>query len=259
MNFQYTLSHEINLYQIANSGQCFRWKELSSGGYQVPIYDFMSVVSSKSSNGFIVESQCPVPLVREYFDLDTDYGTIIQEVANYDNYLLVAALKFQGLRILRQSLWETIISFIISQNNNITRISRIINQLCEDNGGIFPNQTVMSYMDLNKYNLGYRQKYIENLLKSDINIDYLKSSSYQDALKYLQQYPGIGPKVANCICLFGLHHLEACPIDIWMKRIIDKRYDGKYPKWMDSKYAGIYQQYCFCHERYLSSNSTVLS
>lgn len=257
MKFQYTLGHEINLYQVANSGQCFRWKELSSGGYQIPIYDFMSVVSSKGSNVFIVESQCSVSLVRRYFDLDTDYGEIVREAMKYDSYLSIAAIKFQGLRILHQSLWEIIVSFIISQNNNITRISKIINQLCEDNGGIFPNQTVLSYMDLSKYNLGYRQKYIENLLKSNIDIDYLKGFNYSDALKYLQQYFGIGPKVANCICLFGLHHLEACPIDTWMKRIIDIRYDGKYPKWMDSKYAGVYQQYCFCYERYLSSNSTM--
>ena len=73
--------------------------------------------------------------------------------------------------------------------------------------------------------------------------------SYDAAMKYLMSFKGIGKKVANCICLFGLHKLDACPIDVWVKKIIDEEYSGVMPAWMTHKYAGIYQQYAFYYKR----------
>lgn len=115
---------------------------------------------------------------------------------------------------------------------------------------IFQVQQICYRVNLSKCGLGYRQKYIEDLIHHHYVISE-EGTSYKQAMQFYQNFKGIGPKVANCICLYGLHYLKACPIDVWMKKIIDKRYGGKNPGWMNSKYAGVYQQYCFCYERYL--------
>lgn len=243
----------FNIHQIANSGQCFRWKWVDNETnqyYEVPIYGFDANVMNEA-NEVLVSTEAPEYLVRRYFDVDTDYSQIISQIPEYDEFLKKAADTFSGLRILIQPLFETIASFIISQNNNIPKIKKSIEALCEQTGGCFPGSADRYRVDLSKCGLGYRQKYIEDLL----HLQYFvpdEGSSYKQAMQFYQNFKGIGPKVANCICLYGLHCLEACPIDVWMKRIIDKRYGGKPPEWMNSKYAGVYQQYCFCYERYLS-------
>ena len=243
----------FNVHQIANSGQCFRWKWVDTGTnqyYEVPIYEFDAKVMNEW-NEVLVDTQAPEHLVRRYFDLDTDYSQIISGIPENDEFLKKAADTFSGLRILIQPLFETIVSFIVSQNNNIPKIKKSIEALCEQNGKGFPGPADMYRLDLSKCGLGYRQKYIEDLLR----INYFApapDSNYRQAMKFYEEFKGIGPKVANCICLYGLHYLEACPIDVWMKKIIDRRYDGKNPQWMNSRWAGVYQQYCFCYERYLS-------
>lgn len=246
----------FNLHQIANSGQCFRWKWIDNGTnqyYKVPIYDFDAKVMNEW-NEVLVDTQAPEYVVRRYFDMDTDYSQIISEIPEDDEFLKKAAYTFSGLRILIQPLFETIVSFIISQNNNIPKIKKSIEAVCEQNGGVFPGSAHMCKVNLNRCGLGYRQVYIEDLIPLRCFIPE-EGSSYNQAMQFYQNFKGIGPKVANCICLYGLHYLEACPIDVWMKRTIDKRYYGKNPEWMNSKYAGVYQQYCFCYERYLSGRS----
>ena len=243
----------FNLSQIANSGQCFRWEWVDTGYnhyYEVPIYEYPSKVFTEA-NEILVDTEAPKVLVDNYFDIDTDYIQIIDEVPANDAFLKQAAEKFSGLRILRQPLWETIVSFIISQNNNIPRIKKSIKAICDQNNGNFPLflDMVEGKVDLSKCNLGYRQEYIENIVDSPWILPF--GSDYQDAMKFYQKFKGVGPKVANCICLYSLHYLEACPIDTWIKKIIDKRYGGQTPDWVYSEYAGVYQQYCFCYERYL--------
>lgn len=251
-------STNFNIHQIANSGQCFRW-------YQEPIDEILGrwkfyiadrpAVAWHERNDYqdviIVDTDAQELDVLYYFDIDTDYGDIINQIPEQDTYLQSAAKLFSGVRILRQNIWEVFISFIISQNNNIPRIKKSIDMMRADNDGQFPQPDDLRSMNLDKYGLGYRKAYIEDWLRG--NKSYTSNSliDYRDAFEYYQSFKGIGPKVANCICLFGLHYLEACPIDTWMKKIIDKRYGGKFPDWIDSKYAGVYQQYCFCYERYL--------
>ena len=243
----------FNIHQIANSGQCFRWKwveDWANPHYEVPIYDFSSRVYDMGES-IMVDTEAPEHLVRRYFDLDTDYSQIILEIPEDDGFLKKAADTFSGLRILMQPLFETIVSFIISQNNNIPKIKKSIEILCEQNNGNFPGPTDMWRMHLSKCGLGYRQKYIEGLFPC-LYSSFSEGDTYEEAMEFYQKFNGVGPKVANCICLYGRHYLAACPVDTWMKKIIDKRYDGKLPKWMNSTYAGVYQQYCFCYERYLS-------
>lgn len=168
----------------------------------------------------MVDTQAPEYLVRRYFDMDTDYSQIISEIPEDDEFLKEAAQMFSGLRILIQPQFETIISFIISQNNNIPKIKKSIEALCDQIGGSFPGPADMYRVDLSKCGLGYRQKYIEDLIHRHYFVPE-EGTSYKRAIQFYQNFKGIGPKVANCVCLYGLHYLEACPIDVWMKKIID--------------------------------------
>lgn len=253
MNYYFIPVNNLNLNQIANSGQCFRWNKVDDNFYVIPYYNtWMSVY--QNGNELVVETDASKAIVEYYFDLNTDYGKIIKEIPDDDTFLKEAAAKFSGVRILRQSIWEVVVSFIISQNNNIPKIQKSIEKLCRPTDGVFPQQFQISDINLSECGLGYRQQYIENLVGKNYVPE--PGSSYEEALQFYQSFKGIGPKVANCICLYGLHYLEACPIDTWMKRII--RYNGTIPVWMYSKYAGVYQQYCFCYERHLKEANKLI-
>lgn len=130
----------FNIHQIANSGQCFRWKwveDWSNSHYEVPIYDFSYRVYDMGES-IMIDTEAPEDVVRRYFDLEADYSQIISEIPEDDEFLNKASNTFSGLRILIQPLFETIVSFIISQNNNIPKIKKSIEALRDQNGGDFP-------------------------------------------------------------------------------------------------------------------------
>ncbi len=273
----------FNLEQIADSGQCFRWKKISDN-------DLISNYIGDSSNGsntykILAYGRCLLATQKEgkiyfdcdeeefnsiwhkYFDLDTDYAAVIENIDENDEFLKMAALYAGGIRILRQELWEMVISYIISQNNNIPRIKNSIEKLCmefgeavnEDEYG-FPTAAGLKSLDIKNFagmGLGYRDRYIVDFLKNEFDnvAAELSNKDYASSMKYLMGFNGIGKKVANCICLYGLHKVEACPIDTWMKRIIDDEYSGIMPAWMSDKYAGIYQQYAFYYKRLINGKA----
>ena len=165
-----------------------------------------------------------------------------------DDFLKAAYEFGSGIRILRQDLWEVIISFIISQNNNIPRIKKSIEKLCNEVGGRFPSCYEILDMNLSDKGLGYRDKYLEDAASWWMwEGEYAESRLRQtkEPKRHLLEVKGIGNKVADCICLFGLHHLDAFPVDTHIKKIIDREYDGELPDWAKSKYAGLFQQYMF--------------
>ena len=212
---------------------------------------------------------------KHYFDLELDYGKIIAAIDKNDTFLKEAAEYGSGIRILNQELWEMIISYIISQNNNIPRIKKGIEAVCDRYKAVickdeqdnlekteneiygFPHLTDIEKnggrQSLSELGLGYRDEYIwlmcEYEHENKVFFDNLRKCDYEQSMKMLMEHKGIGRKVANCISLFGLHHLDACPIDVWMKKIIDEEYGGIQPKWMSDRYAGIYQQYAFFYKR----------
>lgn len=187
----------------------------------------------------------------DYFDLNSDYDKIKHKIlAGNDLYLKKAVEYGYGLRILNQNLWEVIISFIISQRNNIPRIKKTIEQLCLPYGNSFPDIRELktySERDFKNIGAGYRAKYLMNACNIDLN--YLKTLDYQKAIEYLKQFNGIGDKVANCIALFGLHKMEAFPRDVWINRIINTKYHGIFDVTPYKEHAGIIQQYMFFYER----------
>lgn len=272
----------LSLDQIASSGQCFRWKKVDDEGNKYIIFAKEKCIEVSQRKNMVC-FRCPEEdfwnIWWEYFDLEYDYSKVVYSIDRYDHYLRMATKKYSGIRILKQDLWEVMISFIISQQNNIPKIKRNINSLCELCGTkknnsvdgsqvhwyMFPSAEQIKKKGLDKLKeigLGYRAEYIFSLAckvaNEEININDLLGLNYDEAMKYLQKIEGIGPKVANCICLFSLHHLEAFPIDIHVMKILKREYNVKNESQIDdflnwefsnySSYRGLMQQYMFCNE-----------
>lgn len=245
----------MNLNQIANSGQCFRWQQINDNTYKIPAFG-KELTISQDRDLFTLscdESEWN-SLWKNYFDVDTDTDyDEVEEIIKYldDDYLKTAYEFGSGIRILRQDLWEVIISFIISQNNNIPRIKKSVERLCDETGGKFPRYKEILDMDLSNKGLGYRSKYLENAVCWWIWEDGRAESKLRNAKepkKYLLEVKGIGNKVADCVCLFALHDLNSFPIDTHIQKIIDGEYNGEMPTWVNSKYAGLFQQYLFYYK-----------
>lgn len=259
-NYVKISSRDFNIEQIANSGQCFRIYEVSPGNWKIIAFEKALTISYDGATEYILE--CSVDeyqkIWRDYFDLQRDYGVIKENIrATGDPYLIAAVNYGYGIRILHQDLWETIVTFIISQRNNIPRIRKIISKLCD--GEKFPSPKLLatySETDFLAIGLGYRAKYLVDISRAAVSgklsFDNLKKMNYIEVIDSLKKFNGIGNKVANCIALYGLHKLEAFPIDIWMKRIINKRYFGNFDPYRFAEYAGIVQQYMFFYERHLA-------
>ena len=244
----------MNLNQIANSGQCFRWQQINDNTYKIPAFGRELTISQDRD---VFTPSCDDnewnAIWKNYFDVDTDtdYDEVENIIMESNDDFLKAAYGFgSGIRILRQDLWEVIVSFIISQNNNIPRIKKSIEKLCDGVGGKFPTSEELIQMDLSNKGLGYRDKYIKDVCywwNSSIRIK-LRLFLADNPQKYLLNIKGIGKKVSSCICLFGLHKLDSFPIDVHIKNIIDRKYNGEMPEWVNSKYAGLFQQCLFYYE-----------
>jgi Cof subfamily protein (haloacid dehalogenase superfamily) len=197
---------------------------------------------------------------------------VIEKIDEKDDFLTGAAQMGRGIRILRQNLWEMIISFIISQRNNIPRIMKSIDALCEKLGEqivfdyegehlvgyTFPSPEVIVGADLSEFKFGYREKYIrqtaEDILEGKFDLEEVKDAvdegkTPEQVKEMLKQLKGVGEKVASCIQLFGLHQLELFPIDTWIAKVEKMYYNGHFPveKYKDT--AGIMQQYLFFRVR----------
>ena len=205
---------------------------------------------------------------RQYLDLDLDYRKVRKRVKKRkDPFLADACEKEKGIRILRQDPWEMLVSFIISQNKNIPAIKKSIEMLSEmagekkaDRRGetyyAFPTPeriAGLSGQELSDCRFGYRCKYVSAaasaVLSGSLELGRLTAAGDEEALAALKGIYGVGTKVANCVLLFGLHHLNAFPVDVWIKKILEEQYPGGYPYEEYSPWNGIYQQYMFAYYR----------
>ena len=204
-------------------------------------------------------------LWRTYFDLDRDYSEIRHQFC-IDDFMKQATAFGKGIRLLRQDKWEALCSFIISQNNNIPRIKSIIETLCREFGEVlnfenhqlytFPSAITLASLKvehLAPLRCGYRSEYIIRSAKmvadGAIDLDALAKSTPDAARSELKKLHGVGDKVADCVLLFGLHMLDAFPLDVWMKKAVDKHYGSDFDPSIFSPYAGIAQQYIFHYMR----------
>ena len=269
----------FNIKQIADSGQCFRMNRIEEQNIQerYSLVAYGRYLELTQLDAEIVELSCSEDeyqqVWREYFDLDYDYGRIVKELAEGEDIFLKAAAAYgEGIRILKQEPFEAAISFIISQNKNIPAIKSCIEALCErygekrisrECGGkayvTFPTPDVLASADredLRVLKTGYRDEYIiraaQAVVNDDIDFSKLMQCDFEEAVKCLKRMHGIGDKVANCIALYGLHHIEGFPVDVWIKRVLKEIYQNQFDKEKYSGYAGIIQQYMFYYMRYIT-------
>ena len=258
---------DFDLDQIARSGQCFRFRPLGERHYALVAGGRYLEVSQQ---GQTVRFDCPEDefeaVWRPYFDLDADYGRYKSAVAKRDKYLQSAIAAAGGLRILRQELWETIVCFIISQQNNIARITKCVKNLCLLFGETCYNKSKQVYNafpsaerlaactadELAPIRLGYRAKYIlaaaRQVASGEVDLDAVRRMDYAHAKAELMRLTGVGVKVAECICLFALHHIDAFPIDTHIRQMLDAHYPKGFPLRRYRGFAGVMQQYAFYYE-----------
>ncbi|MBQ7895159.1 MAG: DNA glycosylase [Oscillospiraceae bacterium] len=257
-------AQELDIVKTFECGQCFRWNADENGVYYGVCRGFPAKVWQENGQVYII-SNGPEKLWRDYFDLDTDYAAISQSF-NGGEYLDKCVEYGMGIRILRQEPWEALCSFIISQCNNITRIKGIVERLCESFGDklefegksfySFPSAEKLALLeadDLAVLRSGYRAPYIINaarqLSSGELDLEELIACDYAAAKKKLLSLNGVGEKVANCVVLFGLYHMEGFPIDVWIKRALKEHFPKNFDPATLGPYAGLAQQYIFYHIR----------
>lgn len=254
----------FSLADTLDCGQAFRWKQESENGVWTCVVGQKFVrVAQTEPDGFTIlgASQKDYDeMWSRYFDIRRDYGAIIKEIST-DETLRKAAEHSGGIRVLRQAPWETLCSFIISQNNNIPRIKGIIERLCENfgeriaGGYTFPSAEVLANKtveDLAPLRSGFRAKYIidaaQKVADGEVDFDLIDSENIDAARQELLKIKGVGAKVADCTLLFGFGKIEAFPHDVWIKRAMQVLFDGELPA-AAVPYAGIVQQMIFNYAR----------
>ena len=274
---------DIDLEKTFACGQCFRWKHRRGrDGFTGVAGKRAARIRTECGNIVIEEigkagGEDSAVFWRNYFDIDRDYGAAQDYLKNHDKKIATAIEAGDGIRILRQDLWETIVSFIISQNNNIPRIQGCIENLAKLYGeeiatltdseapeGIavlhaLPDPEVLSKLtadDLAPIRLGYRAPYLIKAAREYLELAprFKESLSAEEELDLLLSLTGVGPKVASCISLFGLSRIESFPVDVWVKRVMhevyglsesDARGMKKYAAEHFGPYGGLAQQYLF--------------
>lgn len=243
-----------DLRQIYDSGQCFRWQPQTDGGFVIPAMGRrLHVAQQGNTFSFDCTREEFEQVWWDYFDLSTDYGAIVQKVDPGDAYLTAAVQYGAGLRILRQNVWEMIVTFLLSQNSNIPRIRKNVQDLCALVGGEIPTPQQLAVLDeatLRALGVGYRAKYLlgAGSFFTAYDPQQLRNLPYEEAHRVLRDCPGIGPKVADCICLFGLHHVDAFPVDTHIRQILSAHYPDGFPLERYQGCAGILQQYMFYYD-----------
>ena len=206
-------------------------------------------------------------ICRRYLVLDEDYEEanrrIVDAMASeHDREVMKEAVRCgSGIRILRQDPFETLISFIISQNNNIPRIKKIISALCAEYGtdGSFPGPEALVKAGIDglfALRTGFRASYIydaaKKVLDGEISLKEIEEcGDYDECTRTLCSIKGVGPKVSSCVLLYGFGKTEAFPIDVWMKRSLERHFPEGFDPGRLGRFAGIAQQYLFYYERWL--------
>lgn len=292
----------FNVKHIFECGQCFRWNyDALNNRYIGVVYGHVITVKEEKNKYIFVSTMKTNKelevFVKDYFNLNSDYDEIKLKLLKNNSIDILGSQKTEedkllkhnialkeaieygyGIRILKQELWETIMSFIISANNNIPRIKKIIDNLSFKYGKkiIFEDNECYSFptaeelknvtvKDLRDCGLGYRDKSVFELVRFFLNnrglrIDY--NSSIKDLKKSLMKLKGVGPKVADCVLLFGFNKYEVFPIDVWVRRVMNEIYFNKedekqltneeiinFINKRYGEYAGIAQQYLFYWKR----------
>lgn len=265
----------FSVFRTFDCGQCFRFDPDSSQGYKNCVSGVAfgrSVSFADGEDGTLLvrsDRETYEKLWKSYLALDMDYEVINEGLISALSgdgaaHMKLAAERSAGIRILRQDRWEALCSFIVSQNNNIPRIKKIIAEMCRrygeeiEGGYAFPTAEALAAAGeeaIFNMRTGFRAKYIYDAAKKvasgELSLDAVAAAeSYEEAEKMLLSVSGVGPKVAACTLLFGFGRYEAFPVDVWIKRVIERRFPAGLDPKVFGSYAGIAQQYLFYYERY---------
>jgi N-glycosylase/DNA lyase len=294
---------ELQYFSLADTlecGQAFRYellkKEEGYVEYLTVVKDNLIRVGQRSDGELLfyeISDDVFEQVCLPYFSLDTDYAAIKREVSALANSprLSEAADLAGGIRILRQDPWEALFSFIISQNNNIPRIRKIIRKIsaeygknlsetrekcpkdssikpcrevCSECGICYSFPTARAVLDnpdgLLPSKPGFRYKYLldaaEKVSTGEVSLEKIaECGNAEFTLEELKRIKGVGDKVASCVALFGFGNLDAFPVDVWIRRAIDEYFDGKLDPASLGKYAGVAQQYIFHYIRNLEQKA----
>jgi len=269
---------EFSIQQIAECGQAFRWNKEEDGSYT-------GVAFGKVINIMQVEDELLLNNVTQkefdeiwhpYFDLDRDYGAVIESLKGKDEHLDKAMAYGNGIRLVNQELWEMIISYIISANNNIPRIKKSVELIAENFGDLiaevngkqyysFPTPEQLgkaSMEELRACGIGYRDKYIfkttRAVLEGEVDLSAIPDMDIDEARKELKKLTGIADKVADCVIMFSCNKTNAFPVDTWVKKILAQYYGmesnsikavNQFANDYFGPYCGYAQQYLFYYIR----------
>lgn len=235
---------DFNVAQTLKCGQCFHFKEIGINEFGVVAHNRLLHISQQGDRVCFYDTDLQTfnEIWRQYFDLDTDYGLIKRTLGDANAELKTAMDAMWGVRILKQEFFETLLSFIISQNKQITHIKQIVagisakygryaGSIGGDDFYIFPTTEELSGVqeeDFRALKTGFRAPYLKDavdaVLSGRIKEDDLRSMNSEDCINRLCEIKGVGRKVASCVTLFGLGKMECFPIDVWIQRIMEAVY-----------------------------------
>ena len=270
----------FNLKYTLECGQCFRWRKIEENEYIGVIKDRVLKIKQIENKIYVRSNNMDniEKIIKEYFDLNTDYEFIEKRISKIDENVNKAVKNTSGIRILNQDFFETLISYIISANNNIPRISRSVNLISEKYGKkivfeneeyfLFPTAEELKQVtedEFKKCGVGFRARYlkhaVEDVLNGKIDIKNIDNITTEALKKKLLTIMGVGQKVADCILLFSCKRSEVFPIDVWVERVMTNLYFKEYGRAMKKKEileyadknfkkdAGIVQQHLFYNVR----------
>lgn len=266
MEFFEKINH-LDLEQTLFCGQAFRFRRLSAHEFDGAADNKYIFLRQERDGVSFRTDDNERDFWRNYFALDTDYAAIIEILSQNETFKKACAYA-PGIRVLRQQPFETLISFIISQNNNISRITGIVNRLCDAFGEAIPGCDLkafptakriaaLSEEDLTPLRAGFRARYIldgaRKVADGTVDLEKLRDFSTDEARENLMKIVGVGEKVADCVLLFAYGKSGAVPKDVWIKRALSRYFPDGFPE-CAAGYEGIAQQYLFNYIRNGTNN-----
>ena len=268
----------LDLAKVADSGQAFRIKVIDDSHIELVAYGRYLQIAQTGKDMFALSCNEKdfEDIWKTYLDLGRDYGKIVKSINRNDDYLLAAAKFGKGIRILKQDVFETVISYIISQRRSIPSITTSVERISKLCGKkitapklsepfvkplqkeyyAFPTPEELNsipFSELENTGVGYRAPYIvrasEDFASGKLRSKSLSAMSDEDLYKALMSMFGVGTKVANCVMLFAFARTGRFPVDVWIQRIEDKYYNGHFDCTPYPETAGIMQQFMFYYER----------
>ncbi len=262
------ITDDFDLDKISASGQCFRTRRFTDGGYRFISTDRVLYIRNTGKNEYAVSCGGSdwQDVWYPYFDLARNYGRIRQKERGKNAFADQAMACGKGIRILRQDPWETLLTFLLSQRKNIPAIAKAVEALCAAWGHpvateyetlySFPAPAEMAGVTetaLRGCGLGYRAPYVldavERVSEGSLDLTALASLSDGELLTQLKSIRGVGKKVSNCVALFAYGRMDCVPVDVWISRAIEEDCGGNSPFSLYPGDAGIVQQYIFFYER----------